>query len=299
MAPSPDHDLGASLARLIRQQGEAAFESGVASRRILAQAQDLLGADTTLASPLRDLLLRPGFRLLFSQAGPSHVESSRDALLADLTLVYSAVVVQRLTAVLNGCLGLSGATAPVPQPEPERELSSAVPARVMAPRSANPGCTGALIAVVSLLAGGLLVALAVLLSTRTPQPTISAPPVSQPQTEPRPAQPVPPTSQPTAAARETKRIPEAVRRWQACLDYLSSMDGQPAQPGETWWPVVGRSVALNASRSHCREDAFRNAAGNTQIASFRDRETAAAFAEQLSQDSSHPYRFWVGDPTTR
>jgi hypothetical protein len=301
LAPSPDHELGASLARLIRRQGEAAFESGVASRRILAQVQDLLGADTTLASPLRDLLLRPGFRLLFSQAGQSHGVSSRDALLADLTQVYSAGVVQRLTAVLNGCLGLSEATAAAPQPDPapEPEPSPPVPAPVMAPRSPNPGCTGVLIAVLSLLAGGLFVALAVLLFTRTPQPTASAPPASQPQPEPRPAPPVQPTPQPSPTAQETKRIPETVPRWQACLDYLSSMNGQPAQPGETWWPVVGPFEALKASRSHCREDAFRTAAGNTQIASFGDRDTAADFAEQLSQDSSHPYRFWVGEPITR
>jgi hypothetical protein len=62
---------------------------------------------------------------------------------------------------------------------------------------------------------------------------------------------------------------------------------------------VGQAAALEDSRQHCRGDAFTNASGNTQIASFRDRTTAAAFAEQLTSDQSHPHSFWVGDPTVR
>lgn len=89
-----------------------------------------------------------------------------------------------------------------------------------------------------------------------------------------------------------------VTRWQACLDN-DRRDVDPPQPGETWWPVVGSSDSLADARLHCRADAFINTSGNAQISSFRDRQTAITFAEQLTQDSSHPWRFRVGEPSVR
>ena len=90
----------------------------------------------------------------------------------------------------------------------------------------------------------------------------------------------------------------AADRWQACLDQ-DRREVEPPQPGETWWPVVGPRDSLDDARRHCRADAFINRSGNAQISSFRDRDTATAFAEQLTQDSSHPWRFWVGDASVR
>jgi hypothetical protein len=66
-----------------------------------------------------------------------------------------------------------------------------------------------------------------------------------------------------------------------------------------WWPVVGPAESLAAARRFCRADAYTNRSGNVQVASFRDRDTAEAFAEELSSDMSHPYGFWVGDPSPR
>ena len=86
--------------------------------------------------------------------------------------------------------------------------------------------------------------------------------------------------------------------WQTCVDYPSEEAATPA-PGATWWPVVGPAEALAASRQQCRGEAFSNASGNVQVASFRDRNTAAAFAQQLTNDRSHPYNFWVGEPSVR
>lgn len=103
--------------------------------------------------------------------------------------------------------------------------------------------------------------------------------------EPRPE--VPPSSASTTPVR-----------WQACLDQ-DRREAEPPQPGETWWPVVGPSNSLEDARRHCRADAFINRSGNAQISSFRDRETATSFAEQLTQDSSHPWRFWVGEVSVR
>ena len=89
-----------------------------------------------------------------------------------------------------------------------------------------------------------------------------------------------------------------VARWQACLDN-DRRDADPPQPGETWWPVVGSSDSLADARLHCRADAFINKSGNAQISSFRDRQTAMTFAEQLTQDTTHPWRFRVGEPSVR
>jgi hypothetical protein len=86
--------------------------------------------------------------------------------------------------------------------------------------------------------------------------------------------------------------------WQACIDE-NDQTGAPPQSGETWWPVVGPGDSLSDARRHCRPDAFINRNGNAQISSFRDQATASAFAERLSKDSSHPWRFWVGDPSMR
>lgn len=86
--------------------------------------------------------------------------------------------------------------------------------------------------------------------------------------------------------------------WQACLED-NSQTGVPPQPGETWWPVVGPSNALADARRFCRPDAFINRSGNVQISSFRDQDTADSFARELSSDSTHPWRFWVGDPSVR
>lgn len=82
-------------------------------------------------------------------------------------------------------------------------------------------------------------------------------------------------------------------RWSGCDEApdTSSRSG-------TWWPVVGVSESLDAVRRHCRPDAFLNRDGNVQVASYRDRDAALNFASQLTADSRHPYRFYVGEPTT-
>jgi hypothetical protein len=158
------------------------------------------------------------------------------------------------------------------------------------------GPTSILIALLALICGALVMALAgVLIGNRSTNGTTSPPAATKPSSPPAPTAPLiqpapePPRSEPEAAT---------AGQWQACVDYGGN-DGPPPQPGQTWWPVVGPGEALEASRLHCRGDAFTNANGNAQVASFRDRDTAAAFAQQLTEDSSHPYSFWVGDPTQR
>ena len=75
-----DYQLGQRIGSLIASQGGSTF----VANPILSQVQDLLGADTTLLVPMRDLLQRPAFRSLFGGEGPSVQLGRRDALLTDL-----------------------------------------------------------------------------------------------------------------------------------------------------------------------------------------------------------------------
>jgi len=341
-----DHELGQRLGQWIQQAGDGAFEGGVLSRRLQAQLQDLLGADTTLLHPLRDLLQRPAFRQLFSGSSQGQTLHARDALLRDLAEVYSPVLLNRLDGVLQGCLNLPAANTNSTGHEPAWPGAAAAYAssgygasatnasaytssaynnssynnsayNSSASTAAAPSATGnpipgpaptvvtiqqprqqgpaaVLIALLALICGALVMTLAgVLLTSRNAPTTGQAQAPATPPSAPAPT-PAPTPQEPVRPAPE----PAQTGQWQACVDY-SSTDGPPPQAGETWWPVVGPAEALDASRQHCRGDAFTNASGNAQIASFRDRETATAFAQQLTSDSSHPYSFWVGDPTVR
>ena len=299
---------------MIQQSGEAAFEAGVLSRRLQAQLQDLLGADTTLLNPLRDLLQRPAFRQLFNLSGQGQTIHARDALLRDLAEVYSPAVLGRLDVVLQGCLNLPGSAATWPTPTASASRSSAPATAFAAPAasqiapmasppptvvsipSSQQGPTAIVIALLVLICGALVMALAgVLITYRSSTGTASAP---APPNQTSPSVPTPPIAKAPAPPVEAAPTTTPSGLWQACVDYSRDV-GPPPQAGETWWPVVGQAAALEDSRQHCRGDAFTNASGNTQIASFRDRTTAAAFAEQLTSDQSHPHSFWVGDPTVR
>ena len=319
MAPFTDHALGQQLVLLIQQSGESAFEAGAVSRRLQAQLQDLLGADTSLLIPLRDLLQRPAFRQLFNLGSQGQVLHARDALLQDLAQVYSPAVLGRLDAVLRGCLNLpaegattwsqpaawgsihqsAGSRYPYAPPEPAPASSAPPPHPTVVTIPANQqGPTTIVIALLALICGALVMALAgVLITGRNNTVNTPAPP-SQPSQPNTPSTPTPRTEPPPAPTPEAAPLPVASDQWQACVD-RSDTDGQPPQPGETWWPVVGPGNALAAARQHCRSDAFINRSGNAQIASFRDRDTATTFAEQLSADSSHPYTFWVGEASER
>jgi len=61
-----------------------------------------------------------------------------------------------------------------------------------------------------------------------------------------------------------------------------------------WYPVVGNSSALSTVKGRFCGDAYINASGRTQAASFTSRSQARAFAQRLSSASGHS--FWVGDP---
>ena len=234
-----DYDLGRRLARLVAQEGASAFEAGVANRRIVAAVQDLLGAETSLAAPLRDLLQRPGFRLLFSDERISQTVGARDALITDLGGTYSPAVVNRLAAVIHGCLGepmgaIPHASANASQRPPAPPAAPAVAAYapaasppapamsmpVVAVQQPNNGLLGGLIALVSLLAGALVVGLAwALMLQRSPQQAgIPAP--KQPDRGAEPA----PAPAPRRPAAEPPKAPAAVASGISQADARSLVD---------------------------------------------------------------------------
>ncbi|MEB3275703.1 MAG: hypothetical protein VKM92_01940 [Cyanobacteriota bacterium] len=251
-----DVQLGSRLAACVAEAGSEAFKLERCSRRILNQIPDLLGAETSLASPLHDLLMRPGFALLFSSAPRSQLLGHRDALLADLSQMYSPAMVGRLAAVLNGCLGESGPSG--------RAVDN------------TSALSLALIPLLSLLGGALLMGAIAVLLVQSGRLRLSAPSEA-------------PASSPSQAAH----------LWSACRAENSHAPGPPPQAGDLWWPVVGPPESLAEARLRCRPDAFLNRMGNVQLSSFRNRETAANFADQLSRELAQRYSFWVGEPSKR
>lgn len=173
---SDDYQLGQQLAQLIAVQGE----EGLINGRIISQIQDHLAADTSLLTPLRDLLQRPAFRMLFSSERRSQSLGARDALLQDLAQTYSPTLIARLDRLVNGCLGLAdvaaaqqiyttesashySAQAPLQQPTDQHQPTSYQPQYIQIPQPvhvvqpSSNGATTVLIALISVLGGALIV----------------------------------------------------------------------------------------------------------------------------------------------
>ena len=206
-----DQQLGRELGVQIAHQASSNLPYSV----VFSQLQDLLGEDTALLGPLRDLLGRPAFQQLVGLKRHSLQMGARDALLQDLALTYNSGMVTRLAAVVDGCLGLpltpvppaaqqpvsgipasswssttphshSPASTPIVPPNPPPAESPKPQA--INPPTGNPG-TSLLIALVALLSGAVLVGLAWLFfGNRIQQGAASAPQSSEtPHSETQPA----------------------------------------------------------------------------------------------------------------
>ena len=294
-----DHRFGQRLGAEIAARGGAQVEVGT----LISLVRDLLGAETTLFGPLQDLLQRPAFRALLAADSQAARQAGRDALVQDLGVTYQVAVLARLAAVLDGCLGLPSVSVPgiaAPQPMQPPVAVAGLPFQGVPPAgnvSASPAPSAShqagplkvlLIALVSILSGVMVMGLAwaVLLLQR------------QVSLSPGSGQPALPPSPPEQTSPSPPAVQEGGDLWQACRSD-QYRPAPPPQAGETWWPVVGPAAALADARSHCRADAFINGSGNVQIASFRDRSIAEGFANALTADSSHPHRFWLGEPSQR
>jgi len=244
-----DHALGQRIGALIAGQGGAAF----VATPILSQVQDLLEEDTSLLGPLRDLLLRPSFRHLVGGEQRSVLLGGRDALLQDLGATYQPAVVSRLTAVIDGCLGLPpapsgyGASASTPpvysQPSGDAPPSNApwsqgyapppgssTPSTPVSSGSGGRSLTALLVVLVSLLSGGLLMGLGwLLLANRAnlippPKASTSAPAPSTANgsaSAPAPVTPKPPEPSPGSGSSGTTATasPGADGAWGSASDY--------------------------------------------------------------------------------
>ena len=90
-------------------------------------------------------------------------------------------------------------------------------------------------------------------------------------------------SRPSGVARE------AALRWQPSC-------GSSSSPSGRWWPVLGpssRSVLNRVKRNYCG-DAYLNAGGSVQVASFGTREAAERFRDRISEASGLYFRVGSG-----
>lgn len=310
-----DYVLGRNLARLVAAEGSSAFQAGVVSRRIHAAAQDLLGAETELASPLRDLLQRPGFRSLFTHDRVSQSIAARDALISDLADTYSPTMLQRLTTVIQGCLGEPQATPPPaepvasasvasphpPGPPPASSASPAAPAsvpmRVVTVQS-NSGLVGGLIALVSLLAGALLVGIAWALMSQRPiqQSSQPAPPPEQPKApeskpEPPPPEPEPikPEPSPISGISESEAR-SLVDQWLSVKQQIfappfdTDIAGQLVAAGPLWIDLTKPGGSIQWLRNNNSYYSY-SAARVNEVISFTPSETMPSIVVSVTEDS--------------
>ena len=237
LASSVDYQVGRRIAGLVAQQSSPGLDIG----RILSTVQDLMGADTSLLGPLRDLLTRPACHQLLGSSQHSLSLGGRDALLQDLAETYSPAVVDRLASVLNGALALpdqpprsssasssrssSYSTHPPystsfssqppqgspPPPPPSYGAGQAQPPYQpqvvtipVATTTQGQNATAVLIAVVSLLAGALIVGLGYALYLSSGQSQGSGQGNSSATNAPKVATASPPTTPPTQQQDATK-----------------------------------------------------------------------------------------------
>ncbi|MEB3321134.1 MAG: hypothetical protein VKI63_09380 [Cyanobium sp.] len=160
--------IGRELAAFLAQRPEGRADPVV----LAAVVADLAGSAQELITPLKDLVHRPGFTALASRAGSGSGALQRDALLNELSAIYSSQVISGFTDLLNALLDLPArntappasfpaATAPLPAPVAgERaEPSAAMATRVPAPAPRQRDGSWALLASTG-LAAALLAAVA-------------------------------------------------------------------------------------------------------------------------------------------
>ncbi|MEB3330915.1 MAG: hypothetical protein VKI83_00265, partial [Synechococcaceae cyanobacterium] len=125
---------------------------------IFSQLQDLVGSDTTLLGPLRDLLARPAFRQLIGARPVSLSLGGREALLQELSLVYHPAMLERLAAIIDGVLGLPPGALPSQQNSTLGSLASPAVQDTATPSSNHSSRNAALIGLLAMLAGAGAVA---------------------------------------------------------------------------------------------------------------------------------------------
>jgi hypothetical protein len=289
-----DDQLGRKIAALFQAQRT----SDLPATSIQNQVQDLLGADTALLGPLRDLLQRPAYRQLHEQAGgpASHslLLAGRDALLQDLALTYQPAVVARLATVIDASLALPPGPPPVaangsaqtPPPIPGAappawtaatpgftQVPPPLPASLPSPAplqvaSGPSAVTALLIALVSLLSGAVLLALGWLLfSGRPPSSQVPAgqPPGAPASTAAVPAAappPVPPEK--GASTTPAAPAPSAPGAWGRSSEYKFGQIPGGDYPNSCAFSVTDANGRTTTDKSQIEYWACRDVGGNPE-----------------------------------
>ena len=125
-----DYELGQELAARVAQQASSNLPYSI----VFNQLQDLLGDDTALLAPLRDLLGRPDFKQIVRSQRNTTPVGARDALLQELGVTYNSQVLKRLGMILNGCLGLP--STPL-SPKPQKDIQKPFAPSLSTPKSST------------------------------------------------------------------------------------------------------------------------------------------------------------------
>jgi len=80
----------------------------ISAQQLQGLVQDLLAEDLTLRAPLRELIVLPSFRQLIRARSAAQAMAQRDALLSELAGIFHPDLLQRVSCLLDGVLGLDG-----------------------------------------------------------------------------------------------------------------------------------------------------------------------------------------------
>jgi len=284
-----DHKLGQKLADLIAQQAVSSLSYGT----IFSQLQDLVGNDTALLGPLRDLLGRQAFPQLFVQKQHSVQVAARDALLEDLGLTYNSAMVGRLADVIDGCLGGSFSTATsaaqpstYTSPHPFTSYTPSTPRPATQPYAAAgpinypPAVTGQpqviqiapsnpqtsiLIALVAMFGFAVIVGLAWLfLGNRLQQSAASAPSPKAPLSTPQPAEPAADPAAPAPSKLETASNDSGQGAWGSASDYKFGQLPGGDYPQSCAFSRTDPSGRVNTDKSQVEFWACRDVGGDSE-----------------------------------
>lgn len=295
-----DYQLGRRIATLIAEQTAA----NLPSTAVFSQVQDLLGADTSLLGPLRDLLARPGFRQLVGGDQQSVMLGGRDALLQDLSHTYHPAILERLALVIDGSLGLPPAappsvmasaggasaaggvpygappadpraggpwTGPWSQP-PQAPPWSATPPSTPYGQPAPPAAaasgpapvTALLIALVSMLTGAVLLGLGWMLLSNRPQPSGAVATPGAPTAQAPAAAPSTPAPPPTPKGPTTVTPPSSSSAWGGPSDYKFGQVPGGAYPNSCAFSVTDDNGRTTTDKSQVEYWACRDVGGNPE-----------------------------------
>jgi hypothetical protein len=125
--------IGKNLSFVLRQrQGQL-----LSTASLQAIAADLVGENTDLLPPLKDLVSRPSFQSLISKASCSRQTMERLALLSDMSETYTPTVMAALEELLDGFFDVQAPARAAAIPKKARYISASQPQEEIVDRSVS------------------------------------------------------------------------------------------------------------------------------------------------------------------